>query len=76
MASWHDARRAWERSQPQLFFEVDDLTKSAGERPNPSGGARGINGSGAPAPGSSFHDNGRVGSPVRASADAATGGSF
>ncbi len=27
MASWHEARRAWERSQPQLFFEVDALTE-------------------------------------------------
>ncbi len=26
MASWHDAMRAWERTQPQLFFELEDLS--------------------------------------------------
>lgn len=34
MAAWHEAQRAWERTQPQLFFEVDDLTSLPGVSAN------------------------------------------
>ncbi len=34
MASWHQAQRAWERTQPQLFFEVDDLEPNLPEVTN------------------------------------------